>query len=71
MATKTKEKVVDPTEKHVLIMFSEVCKHCGGRISIVGSTFEYVWVRCHECGSEHLGGYTTLTQTIKTEVASD
>ena len=67
MATKLKH--LDPKEKHVLVMFKEVCKHCGGSISIVGNTFEYVWVRCHECGSEHLGGYFTITQTL--EATSD
>ncbi len=69
MAKKNND--LHPTEKHVLIMFGEVCKHCQGSISIVGNTFEYVWVRCRECGREYLGGYTTLTQTLDLEVASD
>lgn len=66
-----KQNHLDQEEKHVLIMFDEVCKHCQGSISITGSAFEYVFVRCRECGSEYLGGYTAITQTLDLEVVSD
>lgn len=61
----TKEKHYHETEQHVLIMISEVCKKCGGSITLIGTVFEYVFARCSACGIEFIAGHLAITQTVE------
>ena len=62
----TKENHLHETEQHVLIMMTEVCKDCGGSITLTGSVFEYMFARCNACGVEFIAGHLAITQTVET-----